>query len=161
MPITATAHNVISHPVRRGRRRAVWTVYNPDCGRHMNQVFISKDHAYHTAVSTLWPQAYAAAVKWTAREPKLGARAYKAIQIVAAGGITCRHPDCYLVPSQSRPGHAYWVHRIDGNSFCECEDFATRAPTIAGDQQRYCKHILALLLCSNYDIIENGGGTPE
>lgn len=108
-----------------------------------------RKEANRFAMQMLSPRLYRLAMQLTERSPVLESRAWKAAEIVLAGGVT-RHPNTSvlaMVESQSSEYGDYNITAVGDVLVCDCADFqgATAVFTDANPQP-WCKHLLAYQL---------------
>lgn len=102
-----------------------------------------RQQAFQTAVQLENSALYELAAQMASDHPQLASRVWRACEIVLTGEVILKD-GLAIVPSQSSEFGGYTVQMVDGLQTCDCEDFrGGTAVYIEGNEQPFCKHILA------------------
>ncbi|MBX3056911.1 MAG: hypothetical protein KF770_10605 [Anaerolineae bacterium] len=132
--------------IQYDRRARQYTWIEPESGEVFTFPAKAKGDAYKFAVSMLDPDLYTAAQRMIARHPQLERVAWKAVELVAGGGVENYAPPkgnvLAMVDSSDGLGR-YAIQVEDGYTSCQCEHFASFAAPVTDSGSRICKHIAA------------------
>lgn len=108
---------------------------------------MGKAQLFQAAVTLLEPDLVSAAARVIEKHPQLERATWKAVEIVANGGVELRYDgrvEAMVVASDGLGRYA--VENFDGYYTCQCEHFTSMAAPITEQGNRYCKHIISMYL---------------